>query len=67
MTFPSHEDLGTADALRLVHGRLVAENIMLVSSDLLVDVNQVLVQTTHTLEKEYSGGSKSKRVPILNG
>ena len=46
MTFPSHEDLGTADALRLVHGRLVAENIMLVSSDLLVDVNQVFVQAT---------------------
>ena len=66
MTFPSHEDLGTADALRLAHGRLVAENIMLVSSDLLVDVNQVLVQTTPH-EKEYSGGSKSKRVTISDG
>lgn len=41
VTFASHDDLGTADALRLVHGRLTAENIMVVSSDLLVDVNQI--------------------------
>ena len=66
MTFPSHEDLGTADALRLVHGRLVAENIMLVSSDLLVDVNQVFVQAAPH-DKEYSGSSKIARVLILDG
>ena len=41
VTCSSHEDLGTADALRLVHSRFTAENIMVVSSDLLVDINQV--------------------------
>eukprot|EP00095_Tigriopus_kingsejongensis_P007546 maker-scaffold104_size368486-snap-gene-2.29 protein:Tk07546 transcript:maker-scaffold104_size368486-snap-gene-2.29-mRNA-1 annotation:"translation initiation factor eif-2b subunit gamma" len=38
VSLPAHEDTGTADAMRLVHDRLTAPRVMVLSSDLVTDL-----------------------------
>lgn len=45
VTLSDRDDDGTAEALRKVFSQITAENIMVVSSDLILDVNQVAIES----------------------